>query len=399
MRLSIKTRLVGGFVVILVAMVILGLSGIRIMGEINRELGATRGDQFVPSRMIATAHVALLAWSGAISDHLLAGNAEEAEELEHQIVNQKATVIMHLVALSELERLPQRGRELVSKLEDGFSEAQAVGAEVLELSRRGHKEKAQRLLHSELEHLVSQLETDMTEFLQLQERGLNARIMTNDERYQRGVMQILGIMLVTSMVLFVICFLLTRLISGSVGQLIRGAEEITRGNLDGRMEVTHTLEFGQLARVLNTVAAERKRVEEALRASEAKYRAIFDSSNHALFIHDPQTGEILDVNKKMCEMYGYSPEEVRRISVENLSSGEPPYTQKDALRWIKKAASGEPQLFEWLAKDKEGRLFWVEVNLKRAVLGDRERLLAVVRDLTEQKRVEDPLQKGQSDSA
>jgi PAS domain S-box-containing protein len=398
MRLSIKTRLVGGFVVILIATVILGLSGIRITGEINRELGATREEQFVPSRMIATAHVALLDWSGVISDHLLTGSAEEAEELEHRIVNQKATVIMHLVALSELEPLSQRGRRLISKLEDGFSEAQAVGAEVLELSRRGQKKKAQRLLRGELEPLVRRLGADMTEFLQLEERGLNARIMANDERYQRGVMQILGIMLVTSMVLFVICFLLIRLISGSVGQLIRGAEEITRGNLDRRTEVTHTLEFGQLARALNSVAGERKRVEEALRASEAKYRAISDSSNHALFIHDPETGEILDVNKKMCEMYGYSPEEVRSINVETLSSGEPPYTQKEALRWIRKAAAGEPQLFEWLAKDKEGRLFWVEVNLKRAVLGDRERLLAIVRDLTERKEVEDPLQREQSDS-
>ncbi len=63
--------------------------------------------------------------------------------------------------------------------------------------------------------------------------------------------------------------------------------------------------------------------------------------------------------------------------------GEAPYSQDDAVRWIRKAAEGEPQLFEWLAKDKNGKSFWVEVNLRRAVIGGQDRILAVVRDTTE----------------
>lgn len=136
----------------------------------------------------------------------------------------------------------------------------------------------------------------------------------------------------------------------------------------------------------DTDITERKRAEEKLVKSEANYRAIFDSANDAIFIHDLETGDILDVNKKMCEMYGYTVEEARRVNVEALSEGVPPYTQEDALTWIKKAVEGEPQLFEWTAKDKAGKLFWVEVNLKRSVIGGDERLLAIVRDITERKR-------------
>ena len=138
---------------------------------------------------------------------------------------------------------------------------------------------------------------------------------------------------------------------------------------------------------------DRKRAEEALKASEANYRAIFSAANDAIFIHDMETGTILDVNRKMCEMYGYTHDEVRRINVETLSAGIPPYTQKDALRWIRKAVEGEPQLFEWMAKNKAGRLFWVEVNLKRAVIGGKDRLLAIVRDIAERKRVEEERRK------
>jgi PAS domain S-box-containing protein len=132
------------------------------------------------------------------------------------------------------------------------------------------------------------------------------------------------------------------------------------------------------------------RVEKTGLAEES-YRAIFDTANDAIFVHDMETGKILDVNRKMCEMYGYTRKEARLLSVEALSSGERPYTQEEAIGWIKKAAGGEPQLFEWLAKAKDGRLFWVEVNLKRAFIGGKNRLLAIVRDISERKRSEEQL--------
>ncbi|MBI5115099.1 PAS domain S-box protein [Candidatus Poribacteria bacterium] len=130
----------------------------------------------------------------------------------------------------------------------------------------------------------------------------------------------------------------------------------------------------------------------ALKASEATYKAIFDTANDAIFIHDIETGDILEVNEKMCEMYGYTPEEARKLSVENLSSGKPPCTQEGALYWIRKAAQGEPQIFEWMAKDKEGHLFWVEVSLKRAAICGVDRLLAIVRDIGERKQTQAALQ-------
>jgi len=95
------------------------------------------------------------------------------------------------------------------------------------------------------------------------------------------------------------------------------------------------------------------------------YKEIFDMINDAIFIHDVESGDILDVNRKACEMYGYPKEEIIHLNVENLSSGLPPYTKADVLDKIKKGTEGKPQLFEWQAKDKSGPLFWVEGNLKK----------------------------------
>lgn len=132
----------------------------------------------------------------------------------------------------------------------------------------------------------------------------------------------------------------------------------------------------------------RKRTEEALRISEENYRAIFNASSDAIFIHAIDSGAILDVNRTMLQMYKYGLEEVRNLSVEDLSAGTSGYTQDDALRLIRRAVQGDPQIFEWRAKDKKGDLFWVEVSLKQVTLEGRDRLLAIVRDIRERKQVE-----------
>jgi signal transduction histidine kinase len=77
--------------------------------------------------------------------------------------------------------------------------------------------------------------------------------------------------------------------------------------------------------------------------------------------------------------------------VQDLSAGAEPHTMDRALTFVRAAADGTPQLFEWLAKHRDGRLFWVEVNLRRVVLGDHDRLLAIVRDISERKRAEESL--------
>jgi PAS domain S-box-containing protein len=141
--------------------------------------------------------------------------------------------------------------------------------------------------------------------------------------------------------------------------------------------------------------AERRKAEQALRHSEQRFRAIFDTVNDAIFVHDLSDGRILDVNQKMGEMYGYTADEARGLIVGDISAGYAPYTQDEASAWMQQAA-GQPQIFEWLAKDRAGRLFWVEVNMRRAAIDGQDRLLVVVRDIDERKRTEAALRREQA---
>lgn len=137
----------------------------------------------------------------------------------------------------------------------------------------------------------------------------------------------------------------------------------------------------------NNRYAVRVAVNEARRsrANEEKFRTIFDSVNDAIFVHDITTGAILDVNARMCEMYRVTREAALSNSVGSMSADVPPYTDRDAEAWFFRARTEGPQLFEWLAKDSTGRTFWVEVNMRRALIGADERILVVVRDISQRK--------------
>lgn len=125
--------------------------------------------------------------------------------------------------------------------------------------------------------------------------------------------------------------------------------------------------------------------------SSTLLRKLYHSVNDAIFIQDAETGEILDVNGAMCEMYGYTRIEARQLSVEDLSSGKQPYTQENALEYVQKAANGEPQVFDWQAKDSDGEVFWVEVSMRQTDVDGVSLILVIVRDISERKGYEKEL--------
>ena len=140
-----------------------------------------------------------------------------------------------------------------------------------------------------------------------------------------------------------------------------------------------------------TDITERKRSDEALRVSEANYRAIFDAAEDSIFVHNIETGAIVDVNPKACATFGYTREEFRNIDAGALGTGEQPYTQRDAMELIRRAAAGEELRVEWHGKSKDGSLRWHEVFVKRVTIGGQDRVLALARNITGRKLAEGKL--------
>lgn len=124
-----------------------------------------------------------------------------------------------------------------------------------------------------------------------------------------------------------------------------------------------------------------------LRASVERYRIFFEQSYDAVFIH-ALTGEILDVNKRACEIYGFTREEALRLAIGDLSEGIAPYSQSDAIRWIEAARRDGPQRLQWRTRRFDGALFWAEVSLNALEVDGTVRVIASVRDISEIKNTE-----------
>lgn len=130
---------------------------------------------------------------------------------------------------------------------------------------------------------------------------------------------------------------------------------------------------------------ERARMDRALRASEENYRTIFEASEDCIFIHDCDTGAIVDVNPRACQVYGYDYTTMLTLHPGDLGPGEPPYTAEQANSLMRRALAGEVVRSEWRRRSADGRLNWDEVVLKRVRLGGGDRILAVTRDITARK--------------
>ncbi|MCY7290928.1 MAG: PAS domain S-box protein, partial [Ferruginibacter sp.] len=109
-----------------------------------------------------------------------------------------------------------------------------------------------------------------------------------------------------------------------------------------------------------------------LEQAEANYREIFEKANDAIFIHELETGRLLNLNKKGCELFGNTKSKILAADPSIFSFSTPGYTFDEAKDKFKKAAEGTPQLFEWISRHSDGTLNWVEVSLQKATIAGTE---------------------------
>ncbi len=162
--------------------------------------------------------------------------------------------------------------------------------------------------------------------------------------------------------------------------------------LSGQMALS--LDNARLFQKAQEEIAERKLAEAALRESELRARTIFDSVNDAIIVHEIDTGRVVDVNRAACEMYGYDRTTFLQLAVGELSADDRTRPRDSEL--FRRIEEEIPQIFEWRARHRDGHTFWVEVSARIAAIGGRRRVLVVVRDISERKRMESALQSGAS---
>jgi PAS domain S-box-containing protein len=139
---------------------------------------------------------------------------------------------------------------------------------------------------------------------------------------------------------------------------------------------------------------EKKMAEEALRRSEEKYKALFESAGDAIMLTriGDAGPQFIDANKKALDLFMITKEEMYKLDPVALS----PDKQADGrssgeaiLENIGKAMKGETVVIEWIHRKKDGTDFPCEVTLRKIDLDGPKVIQAIVRDITERKRLEE----------
>jgi PAS domain S-box-containing protein len=140
---------------------------------------------------------------------------------------------------------------------------------------------------------------------------------------------------------------------------------------------------------LRVSLGERDRLREELLKSEERYREVFDSAGDAILIHEGRSTRLVEANKAALSLFKTSEESL--LGPDGFAAhlvGEAPYDEATALAQLDACVVRGSQLFEWRARDGEGRAFWVEVSLTAVYIRGRLQLISSIRDIDARKRAE-----------
>src|SRR6056297_335044 len=136
-----------------------------------------------------------------------------------------------------------------------------------------------------------------------------------------------------------------------------------------------------------------RKVQDKLEASEAKYRSIFNTVQDGMLLIEPESFRILDFNRSLPLMFGI-PDEWDRNEVIALVSGTNTSYCADRLQEVSEAlASQNSVTFLCRNQRQNGEEFWTENTLSVFTLGPVKQYIMVIRDIQEQKHMEESLQK------
>ncbi|ELZ24409.1 sensory transduction histidine kinase [Halosimplex carlsbadense 2-9-1] len=119
---------------------------------------------------------------------------------------------------------------------------------------------------------------------------------------------------------------------------------------------------------------------------DALYRDVFEAAADPIFLHDADTGEIVDANAAAADLVGVEREAV--VGAEIGAFSPPEYTNEEAARLVETARDTGEESVSWTLDD-DGRTHSVDVLLKRATLDGEVYVLAFVTDVTEHRAIQE----------
>lgn len=154
-------------------------------------------------------------------------------------------------------------------------------------------------------------------------------------------------------------------------------------------QVAIAIQQSTLFEQTQTELNKRKRAEQALRESEELFRATFNQAAIGI-AHVGIAGQWLMVNQKLCDIVGYSREELLERSFQDITHPDDLDTD---LEYVRQMLAGEIQTYamekRYIRKDNSHVWIHLTVSLVREPSGDPKYFISIIKDITDRKRTEE----------
>ncbi len=130
-----------------------------------------------------------------------------------------------------------------------------------------------------------------------------------------------------------------------------------------------------------------KQTEDALKASEERFRLMFENHGAVMLLIDPETGAIIDANPAATAFYGYPHDQLCAMKIFDIN----PQEKSELGENLSSAASGENGYFVSQNRLADGEFRTVEVYSYPFVLSEREILFSIIHDISERRKADEML--------
>ena len=139
--------------------------------------------------------------------------------------------------------------------------------------------------------------------------------------------------------------------------------------------------FGELA----AIALLNSRTLESLAVSEKKYHSLFEHANDSIFIVDPVTRQLLDVNENAARRLGYTRKELLQLTVDDIDTRSAAARNDVIIQELKEKGS---IVFEHVHRHRDGTLVPVEISSRIVEYNGEQVFQSFVRDISKRKEAE-----------
>ncbi len=163
---------------------------------------------------------------------------------------------------------------------------------------------------------------------------------------------------------------------------------LTRGGESKLIAWNNTILRDEQGKIIGALSSgedisSRERIENEIIMREVEYHFLFDSAPVGIWFADYE-GNVLECNRAISELTGYSLEEFKEIKLENIYSN--PEDRKKLLSEMEN--TGRVRDFEVKLKRKEGTVFYALLNEDQVIKSGLKLILTTARDISRRKLAE-----------